>query len=295
MKRLQRLRQSEESKRTEFEAFEYNRKTLYYNSQQLRLTPARMRCTIDALPPIRFGVRVEAISAEVASVFVCLRGLRLPMITNVYIDGFNLYYRALKRASQYKWLDLAKLSQALLPTHQINRVRYFTAILDERPDDPNQQYRQQVYLRALETIPNLSMHYGQFRTRNMRRPLAESIAGFDDVVLVKNTEEKGTDVNLASYLLIDGYERDCEQALVISNDSDLALPIRMVRDRLNLPVGVVNPNTSRSSQLVPVELREAATFLRQIRLNALRDSQFPDSLTDDTGVFTKPAVWEQTQ
>ena len=217
------------------------------------------------------------------------------MITNVYIDGFNLYYRALKRASQYKWLDLAKLSQALLPTHQINRVRYFTAILDERPDDPNQQYRQQVYLRALETIPNLSMHYGQFRTRNMRRPLAESIAGFDGVVLVKNTEEKGTDVNLASYLLIDGYERDYEQALVISNDSDLALPIRMVRDRLNLPVGVVNPNTSRSSQLVPVELREAATFLRQIRLNALRDSQFPDSLTDDTGVFTKPAVWEQTQ
>ena len=121
------------------------------------------------------------------------------MITNVYIDGFNLYYRALKRASQYKWLDLAKLSQALLPTHQINRVRYFTAILDERPDDPNQQYRQQVYLRALETIPNLSIHYGQFRTRNMRRPLAESIAGFDGVVLVKNTEEKGTDVNLASY------------------------------------------------------------------------------------------------
>ena len=212
------------------------------------------------------------------------------MITNVYIDGFNLYYRALRRSPQYKWLDLAKLSQALLPGHQINRIRYFTAIIEERSGDPQKRYRQQVYLRALVTIPNLSIHYGQFKTRNVWRRRARPNQDLDDPVLVKNTEEKRTDVNLASYLLMDGYDGDYEQAVVVSNDSDLALPIEIVRERLSRPVGVVNPNTSRSER-TPVELREAATFLRQLRPNALRNSQFADSLVDGTGMFFKPVVW----
>lgn len=213
------------------------------------------------------------------------------MITNVYIDGFNLYYRALRRSPQYKWLDLAKLSQALLPGHQINRIRYFTALIDQRPgDDPLKQHRQLLYLRALETIPNLSIHYGQFKTRNVWRRRARANPDLDDPVLVKNTEEKRTDVNLASYLLMDGYEGDYEQAVVVSNDSDLALPIEIVRERPSRPVGVVNPNTTRSS-LTSVELREAATFLRQLRHNALRNSQFADSLMDGTGAFFKPEVW----
>ena len=212
------------------------------------------------------------------------------MITNVYIDGFNLYYRALRRFPQHKWLDLAKLSQVLLPGHQINRIRYFTAIVDQRPDDPLQQRRQLLYLRALKTIPNLSIHYGQFKTRNVWRRRARVSPNLDDPVLVRNTEEKGTDVNLASYLMMDGYDGDYEQAVVISNDSDLALPVELVRDRLRRPIGVVNPNTSRA-RLMPVELRQAATFLRQIRTNALRSSQFSDSLVDDTGIFFKPARW----
>ena len=213
------------------------------------------------------------------------------MITNVYIDGFNLYYRALRRSPQYKWLDLAKLSQALLPNHRINRIRFFTAIVDQRPgDDPLKQRRQLLYLRALQTIPNLSIHYGQFKTRNIWRRRARANPDLDDPVLVMNTEEKRTDVNLASYLLMDGYDGDYEQAIVISNDSDLALPIEIVRDRLDHPIGVVNPNTSRTG-LTPAELRQAATFLRQIRPNALKNSQFPDSLVDGTGVFFKPAIW----
>ena len=213
------------------------------------------------------------------------------MITNVYIDGFNLYYRALRRSPQYKWLDLARLSQALLPSHQINRIRYFTAIVDQRPgDDPLKQHRQLLYLRALQTIPNLTIHYGQFKTRNIWRRRARANPDLDDPVLVRNTEEKRTDVNLASYLLMDGYEGDYEQAVVVPNDSDLALPIEIVRDRLDHPVGVVNPNTSRTG-LTPVELRESATFLRQIRPNALSNSQFSDTLVDDTGVFFKPAPW----
>ena len=49
------------------------------------------------------------------------------MITNLYIDGFNLYYRALKD-TPLRWLDLRKLAEALFPQDEINRVCYFTAV-----------------------------------------------------------------------------------------------------------------------------------------------------------------------
>ena len=63
------------------------------------------------------------------------------MKTNVYIDGFNLCHRALQD-TPYKWLDLSKLCQALLPKHTINSIRYFTALVEHRPQDPGQQRRQ---------------------------------------------------------------------------------------------------------------------------------------------------------
>ena len=54
------------------------------------------------------------------------------MITNLYIDGFNLYYRALKD-TPFRWLDLRRLAEILFPEDAINRVCYFTARLDARP------------------------------------------------------------------------------------------------------------------------------------------------------------------
>ena len=213
--------------------------------------------------------------------------LSISMNTNVYIDGFNLYHRALEY-SPYKWLDLDKLCQALLPSHQINRIRYFTAIVDQRPNDPQQQRRQLVYLRALRTIPSLEIHYGQFRTNEKRRPLVRPISGLPNSVLIKNTEEKGSDVNLATYLIMDGYDGEYEQAVVISNDSDFALPIKMVRDKLNFPVGVINPGTKDTT---PKELRDSATFQRRIYKKTLRDCQFPDTMADANGTVTKPSKW----
>ena len=57
------------------------------------------------------------------------------MITNLYVDGFNLYYRAV-RNTPFKWLDLRKLAENLFPNDTIRKVCYFTALLDARPDDP---------------------------------------------------------------------------------------------------------------------------------------------------------------
>jgi len=86
---------------------------------------------------------------------------------NVYIDGFNLYYGAVK-GSPFKWLDLSALCQRMLPGDTVQKIEYFTAILSARPGDPGLPMRQQIYLRALRTIPNLEITYGKFLTHSVR-------------------------------------------------------------------------------------------------------------------------------
>lgn len=208
------------------------------------------------------------------------------MKVNVYVDGFNLYYRALK-GTPHRWLHLYALSRRLLrPDDQVNRIRYFTALVSPRPDNPHQLVRQQTYIRALKTIPNLSVHYGSFLTNIKRMRVVNPPPDCPNTVEVVDTEEKGSDVNLATYLLIDAFDGDFDLAIILSNDSDLVLPIRMVRSRFGLPVGVWNPSKRSGGQL-----RQVASFHKGIRESALRESQFPPTLRDTQGTITKPAGW----
>jgi uncharacterized LabA/DUF88 family protein len=205
--------------------------------------------------------------------------------TNVYVDAFNLYYGCLK-GTPYRWLDLGALCARLLPRDRINRIRYFTAALSIRPDDPRVRQRQQIYLRALTTVPGLSIHYGHFLSHVVRMPLANPPSRGARTVVVVKTEEKSSDVNLATFLLLDAFKRDCDTAVVVSNDSDLKLPIEVAQNELDLRVGVVNPHPPdrRSRALRP-------TFLKQIRASALAACQFPPELRDAKGVIRKPGGW----
>ena len=205
--------------------------------------------------------------------------------TNIYIDGLNLYYRAL-RGTPCRWLDVGKLARLLLSQHQISRIRYLTALVSNRPGDPTQAQRQQAYLRALLTVPDLTIHYGHLLSKTKWRPLAQQPDTGPRTVKILDTEEKGSDVNLASYLLLDGFDDEYDMAVVVSNDSDLQLPIRMVRDRLNKQVGVFDPSRRRS-----FELHSAASWYRPLRQGPLKASQFPDKLSDARGSVTRPAVW----
>ena len=209
------------------------------------------------------------------------------MITNLYVDGFNLYYRALKD-TPFRWLDLRKLGETLFPQDSIHRVCYFTARLDARPGNPSQPQRQQAYLRALSTLPGFDVYYGSFRSGLKRRPLAEPLPGLPTHVLVRNSEEKGSDVNLATRLLVDGFNGEYEQAAVVSNDADFAGAMRYVRDDLGLRVTVVNPDSKNTSSS---ELAGAATYVKRLWKSHLRRSQLPDKLADAVGTITKPGGW----
>jgi hypothetical protein len=204
------------------------------------------------------------------------------MKANVYVDGFNLYYGAI-RNTPYRWLNIAAMCRLLLPHDQINRVKYFTALVDPRPNDPDQPTRQQTFLRALRTIPNLSITLGTFLTHEVMMPLAPPQTGYIRVI---KTEEKGSDVNLATELLVDGFNNDYEIAIIVSNDSDLLMPIQVVTRNLGKPVGLLNPHKNPSVALLPHVL-----FVKQIRKGVLAKSQFPTILSDSQGSFSKPIGW----
>jgi hypothetical protein len=201
----------------------------------------------------------------------------------VYVDGFNLYYGALQGTS-FKWLDISKLSSLLLKGHEITKVKYFTAPLKVREgdSDPEKPTRQQIYLRALRTLPNVEIIEGFFLAHLVRMRRAD---GQGNVAVIK-TEEKGTDVKIASHLLHDGHCGLYEMAVVISNDSDLAEPIRMITKDLGLPVIVVSPFKKNTR-----ELAQVASSRKQIRKGALSASQFQKELTDRIGLFRKPDTW----
>lgn len=205
------------------------------------------------------------------------------MRANVYVDGFNLYHAL--RDTPYKWLDLRKLARFLLPNDRIHRIRYFTSRITVPRDQPKEQ-NQQTYIRALKTLPRLSVHYGTCRSDSEFLPRAGGKPGQHELVIEK--KQKGSDVNLASMLLADGFRGDYEVAVVVSNDSDLVLPINIVTNQLRLPVGLLKP-VRRG--LFAVELIEAVTFYKPIRKGVLAASQFPPQLADANGTITKPNGW----
>lgn len=204
--------------------------------------------------------------------------------TIVYVDSFNLYYGCLK-GTAYKWLDLAKLVSLLLPNHQVEKIKYFTAKMVSTPHKPSRSTNQQIYLRALATMPSVEITYGRFLSSTVRMPCADPAAKPRTVEVIK-TEEKGSDVNLAAHLLMDAVDNAYDLAVVVSNDSDLLLPIQWVRDRFKKKVGILNPQQKHS-----FSLRQNTDWMRPIRQGPLSAAQFSDELQDRDGIFRKPPKW----
>ncbi len=207
------------------------------------------------------------------------------MRTFVYIDGLNLYYRALK-GTPWKWLDLSTLlTRILQPHHDILRIKYYTARVSGTFGDPTQQQRQRKYISALrKTQPKIEISFGHFLSHKVRMPLARQDTVPRMVEVIK-TEEKASDVNLAVHLLNDSWLDVYDCAVVISNDSDLAEAMRLVGHQNGKRIGLITPGKHRPSR----KLMEHADFSRRIRDNALRQSLLPDQIPGTN--IRKPSCW----
>lgn len=225
--------------------------------------------------------------------FAYLEDQQVP--AGVYIDGFNLYYRALKNTA-HKWLNIAALADAVMPSStQVDAVHYYAARVSGRTD-PTAPARQHAYLRAIATLPRVDMTFGNFLVSKKWsglvqpptfRPVYQPPQGTAlDVVFVYKTEEKGSDVNLGVHLVRDAALGRFDMAGVLTNDTDLCEPIRIVTQEFGLPVILLSPTSKPATSLVQV-----ASSVRHIA-PYLGPCQMPNPVIDAVGrqVF-KPAGW----
>lgn len=240
---------------------------------------------------------------------------------NVYVDGFNLYRGGRELAgsqSGWRWLDIRAMALTLgseyWPDVSIERVVYCTAPLKPTPMDPDLPRRQETFVNALRASGSVDwVEYGIFLDKVKTRPLATKdrrgrpvLARTQPPVLVKDRqdrpvrdailmvsvadrEEKGSDVNVATHLLLDALATPgtLDAAVVISNDSDLKLPVAAVR-RL-LPVGIVNPGRGYTAGALIHDAAHsvAGQWERQLTVGDFTAHQLPDPV----GVYEKPAGW----
>jgi uncharacterized LabA/DUF88 family protein len=207
--------------------------------------------------------------------------------TAIYVDGFNLFHRMLQRKNQLKWLDLFALARSVLrPENDVVMLRYFTARVTDTDTDSGKSLRQDVYLRAL-AASGVLIHYGVFRERQRRARLVEPTTEPEaSYVKVWSREEKGSDVNLAVHLINDAWSDQYDCAVVITNDSDLAEALRLVRSMGKI-VGLLSPVSNPTP-----DLRRHADFVRLIKASHLIRAQLPPIISlGDGRSITCPDAW----
>lgn len=106
--------------------------------------------------------------------------------------------------------------------NEIRAANFFTAKVNGKRD-PDQPNRQQIYFRALNTLPQVRMHLGHFLNKPQKKLAVESWPKGNKFHLVMRTEEKGSDVNLTTQLLVDAFDDAFDVAVIISNDGDLKI------------------------------------------------------------------------
>lgn len=98
-------------------------------------------------------------------------------------------------------------------------------------------------------------------------------------------EEKGSDVNLASHLINDAWAGRYDAAAVLSNDTDLVEPIRIVTKEIGKPVVLL----SAAAHGAAPALKAVATNVLHISNAHLRASLFPNVIAGTS--VTKPPTW----
>lgn len=205
--------------------------------------------------------------------------------TIVYIDGFNLYYGAVRATPRLKWLNIERFCRLLRPHDDIRVIRYFSALV-RGPTLANQQ----TYLRALSTTPVVDVILGKFKSKTVKCGAAGCTWG--GFKLYSVPEEKRTDVNIAVFMLDDAYQNLCDQLIIFSGDSDLVPAVNMVRLRFPQKKIIVYVPSRNPVRGAAVELRTSAHVNKTLPLQLLAHAQFPNNLSDGLGgVISRPPDW----
>ena len=199
----------------------------------------------------------------------------------------STYTMGRSKARPWKWLDLFALFQNTLQQHHnILAIKFFTARVSVTPNDQSKPQRQDTYLRALQHYrPEVEVYFGHFLSHKVRLPLAVPTSRQRTVEVIR-TEEKASDVNLAVHLLNDCWLDAYDCAVVVTNDSDIAEAMRLVKQQQRKLIGLATPGNRHPSR----QLTAHADFSLRIRnKTVLQQSQLPDPIPRTT--IRKPAAW----
>lgn len=185
------------------------------------------------------------------------------------IDGLNLHHaiHSLHRP-ELKWIDLSALSKVFLKNYseELIQVLYFFSYAEHITSEV--QKSQKAHVTALK-LRGVTPILGHFKKKSHHC----AQCGHKRI----GHEEKESDVNLAIFLLDLAYRDLFDRALIVSNDSDLAPAIRMVRERFpQKRITIVTPPQRYCSY----ELIHAASDKAKIRIEQLERSVLPSVVTD---------------
>lgn len=229
------------------------------------------------------------------------------MKTNIYIDGFNLYFGCL-RGTTHKWLDIFKLfNEHVLPSSQPDPaaidvfVKYFTAqIIDKAAKSSTSVQDQIAYHRAL----NLSYPHPRLEIIKGYYSLIKTSAYQVDPVNPKKfpkdcqrvdiwkLEEKQTDVNIAVESLFDVMaDAELQQVVFVTNDTDIAPVMAKIKSLQKVKIGLVIP-TNHQARNTNQDLAKHADWVRDcIQDYELAAAQLPRIITGGRTPAVKPVSW----
>lgn len=196
----------------------------------------------------------------------------------VYIDGFNLYFGMLDAGIENsKWLNIKSLINSYITHNQeLIEIKYFTSRIT---NSPSKQKRQTTYLEALDAS-GVQIIYGLYKAKDIE---CENCGHNWSI-----SNEKMTDVNIATHLLLDAFNNKFDTAILISGDSDLVPPIKAIHNQFNNKVVSVFFPPERHNNTVA----GAAKGSQIIGKKKLKDHQFPSTVTKKDGfVLKKPDNW----
>lgn len=202
----------------------------------------------------------------------------------IYVDGFNLYYGALKGGPN-KWLDLERLFRRVRTGDAVQKIKYFTALVDGPA-----RVRQETYLRALATSPLIEILLGKYKYKQVKCMLQQ--CDYRGPRWFRTPEEKRTDVNIAVQMVCDAFEDRADRFVVVSGDSDLVPAVATIKSRFPNKQVLIYVPTQDPTRGAAVELRSSADKHRDLPLILLRHCQFRSELPDGAGgMILKPAGW----
>lgn len=197
-----------------------------------------------------------------------------------YIDGFNLYHGLRSREwRKYYWLDLWALAERFLRKDQtLVEVVYCTTLIKK---DVQGQQNQLDFIDALTAHrPGIKVVYGHY--------LPDTVRCLNCGHSYEKHREKMTDVNIACHLLTDAMDGRFDVALLMSGDSDLVPPVRMVRERWpeKRVIAVFPPKRYSDA------LKKAAHGHTWIGEEKLRRCLLPERVRLDGGKWAvRPRTW----